>query len=472
VQNYYKDNSIRTICIYSYTSIEQLNAHMTKITTLYNVVVVVLIHTVFETGISLPVDNVIDTAEKMVVRYDNAKSIFVPYTRTASVGECLQRRGRVGRNHLGRYYRRKVDLYPVPELLTEERSLAYLWLKLCGYTAFGKEFDDVAQSLEPLTIRSVVNLLNNRLDPLLIRLYMDAQGRYYKDIYPAMRCYMNRSEPADVSLQNLASQNFYSSWFKIASPHNLSEFRTYRSPLNVGSYYLIEILHFAYSMHCARVSVSIATDTLAEAFIQPSYISPRIVLSDTDEQFPESPVSNRAVSGDNSQLLRRIEQMERNQRMLQQQNTELMQRLALADTSRSVVPAVELSSFNEQITSDNSVVDESVEYDTFGEPLVNVVPAAAQLMSVPVVARRAVVNPAPRAQVRPRARAAVSSNVRVRSAAASRRLPMSVWGSPADDYSVAFNICCILPCYGLCCWCLFDKDYADYEHLYAGRWPY
>jgi len=250
ISAWYKKNGVRVSVLTESTTAEEYRDIVLELKAAADNPPYVLCSTaMIETGITLPLDSVLDLRTKRVISPKIAERMMIWEYRFVTQAEAAQRAGRVGRMKGGRYYGPEIDFHEFPEGIDDTHKLrAYLWIKLLGFKPLEDLFVREAQYLEPITQMGCAQLLNLTLHPLLSRVYMDDKGRIFKNFVKGLQtfAYPGRKVGAsDVSLDPVTADG----WFqhRVSTP-NLNGGKTLELylPLDPASVCLHEMLHIAF----------------------------------------------------------------------------------------------------------------------------------------------------------------------------------------------------------------------------------
>lgn len=141
--------------------------------------VIVFSTPVTETGVTWPLNYVVDLREQIVpkMNYDpnSLSTKRVPVTE----GMAVQRKGRVGRLMRGIYIAPPVTYTPVTSISESDVSLASVYSRLFGVSApVKREFQFLDDQL--LTDAFLANVAGSRLDPIAIAGMTTPEGRFFK----------------------------------------------------------------------------------------------------------------------------------------------------------------------------------------------------------------------------------------------------------------------------------------------------
>jgi len=169
------------------------------------------------TGVTLPIDSVIDLRSTMDYNYDYQSRLLTSFTRTLTLSEAKQGVGRVGRMSSGRAYVVPQEFVKFPfGVRASHRLYACLWLICMGYDPSPDVFPNERNFLGNLPRLGAAQLLNLYLHPAQARFYVNEEGLFYKNFDIAVRHYMVLGAKARLSDKVLELAGC--GWYK----HNVS----------------------------------------------------------------------------------------------------------------------------------------------------------------------------------------------------------------------------------------------------------
>jgi hypothetical protein len=252
LHDWYRDNGVNVLTLHSRNYHIMFEKVRTKLKSSVGRAVVILVDDIMETGVTVPVDVVIDSGYKAVPSLSLSQRELLWKKRRVTKFESYQRAGRVGRLVDGSYYVAVHDFSPVEELETHQEFHAYLWLIVLGFEPIKSIFDRVAQVLQPVTRYGAALMLNCYLHPAITRCYMDDESSYYANAVGVMSLYSFQSS------SGISSSAFFSmdadrgdDWFDISVPDRLSSSSAIiqlRVPFRPTSYCVGALEHIAYEM--------------------------------------------------------------------------------------------------------------------------------------------------------------------------------------------------------------------------------
>jgi hypothetical protein len=257
---------------------------------------VVLTDDVAETGLTMPIDVVIDLMRKKCSYYNPSLRRYEFRYRPTTRAETLQRAGRLGRLKSGRYYycTRATDTHPL--LFDNERHRAYLWLRVFGLHPLAR-FDDIIADFGLLTIIGAAQILNCRLPPMITRFYLDDQGCFYNNLESAIRFYMRNSDDVRYGAHRCdprTSVNWNTTQF---SHEALDDGRpvSVKIPSGEGCISSNQQVHLSYAAEhgFSEVAEDLYDDNLSPPYLPPVRSADTFVPSDSG---PISPPATDAVA--------------------------------------------------------------------------------------------------------------------------------------------------------------------------------
>lgn len=165
----------------------------------------------FGYGMTIPADIAIDTSLTYVTHVDVEKSEITSSCVAITPEESIQHAGRVGRVAPGRYYRMNVPFSESRELQESEMYKAYAWLVLLGIRPSIK-FDNVESDFGVFTVRHAKVVLASELHPLIVKSYLDDDGRVFTQFLDGLTKYVDDPKVLEISEETF---DWSVNWFLI-----------------------------------------------------------------------------------------------------------------------------------------------------------------------------------------------------------------------------------------------------------------
>ena len=179
----YEEEAVKCKCITRYSSYEDLlDAKRFLGNSQTEARRVLLTTSILETGITLPVDAVIDLSLDCETIFLSTANTFVKNYRGISEGEAFQRRGRCGRICVGTYHYIENWRHGVDEIEKAGLMSIMLWFSLFGFNMPKSQTpDEVIEILGPLRPRKAALMLASGFHPMYLLPYFDVDGFLYSN---------------------------------------------------------------------------------------------------------------------------------------------------------------------------------------------------------------------------------------------------------------------------------------------------
>jgi len=186
VAKYYYDNGVRSGVLHEETTSKEYNDLYHTLNDFGGKPFVVACTAVAETGVTLPVDSVLNLRAIRYMTYNPEKDNFEWTYRRTTEFENQQRAGRVGRLKNGIVYDITVPETKFIDLDDSQKPFAYVLLRLLNYKPLRDVFAEQWKMLEPCTKLGFAQLANCKLHPYMARRYMSDDGRFFRNFKSAI----------------------------------------------------------------------------------------------------------------------------------------------------------------------------------------------------------------------------------------------------------------------------------------------
>lgn len=201
--NYYKSGRLMVLTITEDTSPDDIDAIRAVLTASRGRAIVVLTLPQCVAGLDVAVDVVIDNTLVQSVVYNGRPCTISAEYRPAFWRELRESASILGRQDTGIYYRAIRQLSHGDDLDPCSDVYAYLWQTYVSAGESEDSYECLAWNIGFRSSLAAAHMLSSAVHPLVTKNYLDSQGAYYANAFPAVRYYLYRYSDSVVSAQTM-----------------------------------------------------------------------------------------------------------------------------------------------------------------------------------------------------------------------------------------------------------------------------